>query len=294
MELQILDVILGVLFVYLLLSLICTSANEMAAGIFSLRAKSLQKGLRTLLQNSGQEGLEDRFYAHPLIKNLCNEKGRKPSYIPSRTFTMALLDTITPANAADRFSAQSVRKALESLPADSDLRRSLLLFLDEAQDDVALLRENVETWFDNTMDRVSGWYKRQSQKIVLCFAAVFTILANADTISIARTLSTDSVLRESLAAQVVNYTEQETPTASQETLQNAMRDLKGSGLPLGWSAQNRPTDAAGWLNKILGLLVTIFAVSMGAPFWFDILGRVVRIRSGGVLPGGTNKKSSKT
>jgi hypothetical protein len=113
--LQTLDVILGLVFTYLLLSLLCTSVNELIAQWFDLRATTLARGVRLLL--SGEEGTIDarnakasgltpeNLYAHPLIRSL-SYAGRAwfrkrpvplPSYIPSRTFALGLVDRVAPA-----------------------------------------------------------------------------------------------------------------------------------------------------------------------------------------------------
>jgi hypothetical protein len=61
-------------------------------------------------------------------------------------------------------------------------------------------------------------------------------------------------------------------------------DAKSLQIPLGW--QTAPDDAGGWLLKLLGWLITVFALSFGAPFWFDVLGKVVNMRSSGPKPAG--------
>jgi hypothetical protein len=43
-------------------------------------------------------------------------------------------------------------------------------------------------------------------------------------------------------------------------------------------------DLSGWLQKFLGLLITGLAAAQGAPFWFDILKKVVNVRSSGANP----------
>lgn len=36
-----------------------------------------------------------------------------------------------------------------------------------------------------------------------------------------------------------------------------------------------------WITKFFGLILTVFAASLGAPFWFDILNKIISIRSTG-------------
>jgi hypothetical protein len=58
-----------------------------------------------------------------------------------------------------------------------------------------------------------------------------------------------------------------------------MRERAESADQPGWTGVAR-----GWAGKALGWFITALAVSMGAPFWFDLLGKLVNLRSSGVIP----------
>ena len=49
------------------------------------------------------------------------------------------------------------------------------------------------------------------------------------------------------------------------------------------------TDVAGWLSKLLGILITAIASSQGAPFWFDVLKKVINVRLTGLNPSEAQK-----
>src|SRR5262245_39728354 len=230
--LQILDIAIGLIFVYLLLALICTTVSELLAGLLSRRSRNLFIGIRGLLEDEAVrlknpqaphdhkgKGLVDLFYTHPLIKALhgrrmWGEGKSKPSYIPSRTFALALLDIIGPANPDKNRNIHDIRAAIKALPDDSDIKRTLLILLDEANSDLGKLHESIEAWFNNAMDRASGWYKRRTQEIVFVIAVVLTSAVNADTIQIAKTLANDAALREALVAQAQEFAKNP-PQASQ-------------------------------------------------------------------------------
>jgi len=325
--LQILDIAIGLIFVYLLLALICTTASELLAGLLNRRSRNLFVGIRGLLEDEAVrlenpqtpgdpkgKGLVDLFYAHPLIQALHGRQtwgeGRsKPSYIPSRTFALALLDIIDPANPDKNRNIDDIRAAIKALPGDSDIRRTLLILLDDAKADVGKLQEGIEVWFNNAMDRASGWYKRRTQLIVFVFAVVVTSAANADTIQIAKTLANDPALREALVAQAQEIAKNPLPASqgsgaqpqsntaantpvgaaqfSAEIIKENAATLQNLGLKLGW--QDESEARIDWLNKILGLLLTALAVSMGAPFWFDMLNKVISVRATGKPPKGATE-----
>jgi len=70
-----------------------------------------------------------------------------------------------------------------------------------------------------------------------------------------------------------------------ETLVNEQIESVKSPLGLGW--KNVQWSQVGWydvLTKLLGWIVTALAVSLGAPFWFDLLRKLVNIRNAGQKP----------
>ena len=180
----VLDAVVGLVFVYLLLSIICTAANEMVASLFALRARNLAMGITSLLADNRIKGLDELFYDHPLIKSLYHSK-RKPSHIPDHTFALAFLDGIAPFEGHGENAISRIRAAVSALKDDSELKRLLSIFLQQAGDDFALnYKPNIETWFNDSMSRVAGWYKRQSQVITIVLAVLLTGATNADTLLI--------------------------------------------------------------------------------------------------------------
>ena len=320
---QVLDVVVGLVFVYLLLSIICTAANEMIAALFSLRGRNLVEGISNLLADNQVKGLAGLFYDHPLIKGLYRGK-TKPSYISAHTFTLAFLDGIAPAKGDVTAVMSEIKTAVNGLPNDSELRQVLLILLQQAGDDFTKFRAGIEVWFNDAMDRVSGWYKRKSQLIILVLAVFITGFTNADTIQIVKSLFSDPVIRAAVAARAQEFVKQPAgtigresgkksePTAgsapgeaggsapapkqpattqnSKETMTQALENLQQLGIPLGWQVLPQRDE---WQNKIIGLLLTVFALSLGAPFWFDILNRVTKIRSTGAVPEAAAKGKKK-
>ena len=297
--LPILDVALGLMLVYTLLALVCTAAQELIAGWLDRRANTLVIGIHNLLgekqvkqpdaKNKQVKGLVEQFYAHPLIKALY-ENGTKPSYIPARTFALTLLDMVASSEADTSGTVESLKNAVKNNSSlNSDLKRSLLVLMDEAGSDLKLVQANLEIWFNNTMERVSGWYKQRTQWIGLLLAALVTLIANADTIQIAEGLSNDPALREALVAQAQEFAANppDETTSPADRITENIGVLQNLGLKLGWPDE----FPARWdetllylLNKLLGLMLTTLAVSLGAPFWFDLLNKFIIIRGVGKSP----------
>jgi uncharacterized protein involved in cysteine biosynthesis len=302
---QLLDVVIALAFVFFLLSLICSGISELIAAALQLRADSLEKALRKMLADDSG-GPADEVIDHPLISRLTKGKKKTPSYISSRSFSLALLDVFTPRE--DRpegmETVAAVKAKLAELPAP--LRRQLEPILDEAEGEIDKLRTGIEEWFDDAMDRVSGWYKRKSQWIIAIVAIVVTVGLNVSTVRVVDRLWNDGVVRDavaSAAAAAVAEQSDQTPEpaggaaeaqapapeadpleelqANGQEVKDAVSDLAALNLPIGWGEDNRD-----WLSvlNIGGWLLTIVAVTLGAPFWFDALSRLAPLRSTGPPP----------
>ena len=277
----ILDAAIGLVFVYLLVSLVISAANEVIAGIFKSRAKDLSKGIQQLLQEQSEDGLVAKLYQHPLIHGLSGPKS-KPSYIPSRTFALALLDLVAPASTDAPRTLDEIRGGLANLP--EPLQKTLTTLLEESQLDVERLKTNMEVWFNNGMERVGGWYKRKSQIIQLSLAFVLAGILNIDSVHMARTLfAVNSPLRESLVQSAKDFSKSGGTAKPLKEVTDALGSL---ALPIGWSdfelGKRGPTFLLGWL-------ITAFAVSLGAPFWFDLLNKFINVRAAGKAPEETPK-----
>src|SRR5918911_567910 len=103
-----LEVAIGVVFVYLLLSLLCSALGELIEAFLKYRARYLEQGIKKLLDNSS---LAADLFAHPLVKAL----GDRPSYIPARTFSLALWNLATTKAAAAEKMAAGVTQDLTAI-----------------------------------------------------------------------------------------------------------------------------------------------------------------------------------
>lgn len=273
----ILDVAIAIVFIYLLVSLVISAINEFIAALLKSRAKNLSKGIQALLQDPSQAGWVARLYQHPLIQSL-SPPNSKPSYIPSRTFALALLDLIAPATMDGNRTLADLKAGMVNLP--QPLQRTLTNLLDEAQHDVERLKTQIEIWFNNGMDRASGWYKRKTQWIQFFLGLSLVILLNIDSVHIGRTLfAVNSPLRASLVESAKSFVAQ--PGGTNRPMKDVVEAISTASLPIGWTEVPKRDQ---WLTIALGWLITAFAVSLGAPFWFDLLNKFINVRASGKAP----------
>ena len=160
--------------------------------------------------------------------------------MPSRTFALALFDLVAPVNdSATTRTIQDIRNAVADIP-NPQVKNALVALIDDAGDDLKKARENVERWYDDAMDRVSGLYKRKTQVFIFVWALAVTLSVNADTILIANTLAHDATLRASLVAMAEATAKEPLPQDAKgttERVQQMSSEIKKLGLPIGWSPE---------------------------------------------------------
>lgn len=319
-----LNVALGLFFIYLLLSLLISEIQEfLASSVFDWRAKNLYRSIQFILGDSATELL----YQYPLIKSWKDYKQRSnkhsigPSYIPSTTFALALISVI--------IEKSGVQPDIDSLTIDDFIRainsEEIKQFFDA--DQIKLFKilaiktknkvgdtanfESLETaisdWFEQSMTRASGVYKRQVKLITLAIGFLVAMGLNADTLNIANRLFQEPVLQENLS-QTINIVLTKNPDSPlnnclnsevnvtqdcQELTENFLYSylLDFSSLPLGWgqSNLNQQFNLSGNIGiqlfkVILGWGLTAIAISMGSSFWFDLLNKLINARNTGAKP----------
>jgi hypothetical protein len=265
-----LEVAIGLTFCYGTVALIVTTLQEALAAAFRLRANTLLAGIKTMLNDPRFDGLARAIYLHPLVNphtdgTLADERDMRtrPSYIEPAHFAIALVDSLwhVPGDFVQ------LAGAIETIP-DQQLRQVLRGLYGRARD-LQQFQDMLAGWFDNAMARMSGTYKRRQLLISLLLALLLAILFNIDSIHLFRTLWQ----QPSLAAHL-----RDAPGALDPAVFDAMM-----ALPIGWT-QFPPVPSADFALQAAGWVITASTALFGAPFWFDLMQRVVRLRSTGTRP----------
>src|SRR6266513_2779349 len=317
--LTVLNLAIGITFIYLLFSLVVSALNEFWLTYLDKRADFLKQGLEQLLQDPEKVR---QVLGHGLVDALSRSTNGTPSYIGVEPFTAAVLDVI---KAADPNTVRKISDFQTGIAAQPDgkLKQSLTAILDAAEKDLASFKKGIGDWYERSMDGVSGWYKRYVQKWLLGLSLGLAVLCNVDTIHIIRVLSSDPKLLAETVNQAVNTAKAAASQASassgtapaMEPVLNptedatqaisrlinnanvAINNLSNVGVPIGWSESQWQYlhDPGHLVSAFLGWFLTGLAASLGAPFWFDTLQRFVNVRSNGRSPDekdiGTKKTS---
>ena len=212
-----LDVVIGTVFVFLLFSLVVSAANEIWLAFLDRRAQFLKEGLQELLRDSGGNNdviKADDILQHGLISALARGTYKPgaastegvPSYIPGKSFVLALLSEIQKKAGLAQLAEQDLRGAISKLE-NKELKETLLALLDDSQGQLVHFKANLENWFNESMGRVSGWYTRYAKQWLLGFGLVLAVFGNVDTIHIAQTLAEpkNEALRKAIVDQATDY-----------------------------------------------------------------------------------------
>lgn len=290
-----LTVTVGLIFIILLLSLFATTVMELMAGLFGLRGRHLFHALKKMLADSDDRTILNEFQHSAMYKQMSSTwLGRyyPPSYLESNNFRSILL------NIVNNLDGERMQDRINTIP-DESLRRVLGHLLEEADGRVDTFNMKVENWYNDVMDRASGWYKRYTQLYLVILGFAIAVGFNADTISIFENLRNNPNSRLEVYQAATSYVQERNQLAVNNELiepdqkiinsiqkldEIVARDIDAISDPLGIGWQNLDMNVLSvedWLYKILGWLVTAFAISLGAPFWFDLLKKLVNIRSAG-------------
>ncbi len=226
-----------------------------------------------------------------------------PSYIPAKSFSRAVIAMVVPDETGPTTMA-AVQQGISMLP-DSMLtfKESLQTLVANAGGDINTFSASVDQWYDDHMDRVSGWYKRHVSRITIVVGAILVLLLNVNAFTIGHTLYNESVVDTTVSTVAAKSISCPPDTSPQECLAQFQSQLS-TGLPIGWGTVS---DCAAlnarcnWLDQrgifsrhggsswqllivIFGFLIMIVAIMPGARFWFDILGTLGTFRSTGPKP----------
>ena len=228
-------------------------------------------------------------------------------------------------NTATFDSSPSLKKIIDRLDQESPelikqisdlpehLKQNLLSLADQSrlkaeslEAEVRQLETEVANWFDQSMERASGVYRRNAKGVALLIGLLVALLINADTLHMMSRLSKDTLLRETIA-QTADQTVQNVPISTNPSPDQAASNLTGAKLDTVKSAVNKALDEIplpiGWdtintreqkiadrqwsipfLRRAIGWSITGVALSMGASFWYDLLQRVIQVRGTGGRP----------
>lgn len=210
-------------------------------------------------------------------------------------------------------------------------------YVTQGESNLARARNNVEKWFNDSMDQLSGDFKRYSQWLALMIGLGIALVLNIDSINFTLYLWREPSVRQVLATKAEQFDLAGSAQSNQANPGEAIQDFReqfiGLNLPIGWTLKDQddpqfkdlgcawfptgekyfgipiykipglnriviyefdlgnkclspsqPDNTTNIALKLFGIFLTALAARQGAPFWFDLLKRLVNLRGTGVNP----------
>jgi hypothetical protein len=261
----------GLVLPFMVLSLFVMLLVEIWSRAFRWREKILQNSIERMIGNFGSD-VRSRFLEHPLLSSL-HARGSLPAYIPSRLFAKAFVN----------FFGEDSSKAA---PVPENRLNVVFRSLDkEATAEATVI--SVHDWFADVMDQASGAYRVKTLRCVFVLTSVIVLAANFDAFQIANHAVHKSLVEKAFEEDLKDLVEHHSSDPVQTvdvlrrqiSLENATE--KQMSFPIGWQSNpDEPVSSSPrvYLSKIGGLITSILAVMIGAPFLFDLLNRYMVVR----------------
>jgi hypothetical protein len=333
---EIIEVGIGLAFAYFAISIICSGIVELGVKLSKLRARHMKMALGKLLDDKHYNGFVGELYKHHLISSPLKDKLGDPTSITSRNFASAVMEIL---GKNDKISEEEQFKLIEErikTIKEQATRERLLAILHSSANHFDTLRAKIETWFNDSMEGVTEWYRQRMRTWVTIVSLVVVGVMNADTIKMTTMFWNDDELRTATVQAAQGYsnsleTRMKTPIVTpiapvqtvdtlqgvngdsivvktvtvasadslqtmndlvsiKTTLDTLYKDINATKvLPIGWHSEILPgrpgwdpkeNAFTWWLMKVIGLILTVGAVSLGSTYWYKQLQSLLRLRFG--------------
>jgi hypothetical protein len=170
-----------------------SSIYEVIITYLKARNKMLKQAINTMFfDTEWQENISNKIIDSPTIKVLKKDKDAFPAYIPANSFALSIIGLLR--NEQDvKMDISTIRTRLmdPNCVIKGEAKIALLNLLDTCDDNYTKFISNLEVFFNNYMDRVSGWFKLKYQKVMLLISFLVAMFLNIDSIEIANRLWKD-------------------------------------------------------------------------------------------------------
>jgi hypothetical protein len=332
---EIIEVGIGLAFAYFAISIICSGIVEAGVKLSNLRSKHLKSALGELLDDKNYNGFVRELYDHHLIATPLKTRLGDPTFISSRNFALAVLDILgkSETNLSESEQMKLIEQRLLTIK-DPTIRQRMLAMLKSSAYQVDSMREKIESWFNDSMDAATEWYRQRMRLWVSVVSVIVVGAMNADTIKMTSMFWNDDELRSATVKAAEGYVNTydarvaagtaanlntmslvvtrdsngnaidshlvSTPTPA-ATDTNVVRSIKSQldtlyadinatkVLPIGWGSEILPgrpgfnsnnSPLTWWALKLIGLILTVGAVSLGSTYWYKQLKALLSLRLG--------------
>ena len=340
-----LDILIGFTLIMLIMSMAVTMLTQLIGSqLLNLRGRALQTGIARLLAlldrgltPAEAKSIADHILRNPLIGQpaLMQNKYRLAAALHREELVKLILDFAAGAMPRRQIGRRRPTKRVFAPKCSSSLKangidnpqevlaqiRNALVELEKtspelshsARLNIAILHfaasdflSKLNSWFDQTVDRVSDVFTVRIRVVTACVALVLAVVLNLDSIDLINRLSIDKNLRNQLVAAAIRSSEQLDPgrqavpapvnpssEAEPVPLNSALAKIEGAGFrdlrslgvvnlprsPREWYDKWTEGGKGTWVRRLFGILLSAALLSLGAPFWYATLRDLLKLRS---------------
>lgn len=207
---------------------------------------------------------------------------------PSNSYKMSAITKagILRKNGKEKITSKVLQTeiaSIDSLAINEMTLYQIKQIIFDSHSDIDVFKKKLVAWYIETSARANGWYIRQTRAILFLIGLFIAIILNVDTLQIVKKLSSDKAARDKMIEFAAQLQANENPN-------NEIANRSKSAID---SALSKITTNISEANTILGggkrdgstlfggYFITALAISLGASFWFDVLGKVMSIRQSG-------------
>jgi hypothetical protein len=284
---QALETAIGLALMFFILATAASAIAEIYASLSKKRSEDLKTALKDMFSTGELPGGLTAVTTDEVEAFVKRTTGRaESSYMSAKSFADAATELISKGQ-----NIGVIRNRMDAMAR-------------EAKGRIGEVKAGLENWFDEVMAAAQDKYSKWASWFLFFTGLALAVALNASVINTAQALWNDSAAREAVVdaagnAEAATGTCDEKGTAFEQA-KCSVDSISTFQLPIGWGENQRdgwigtddndpsdsdaPTIVWWWLTHVVGWFLTAILLMLGAPFWFDLLGRLVNLRAGGPRP----------
>ena len=296
---QALEVVIGLIFVYYVLGAIVSTVTQWINEAFETRGRALEKHLMKIVGNSHVgdfvklpqlQALRPIRYKGWLSFITSATEPKKLEKVPISTLVDSYFDFVG-LTATKEITGEGLKELISAFP-DSEGKRAVAKWVGQGVTNLEDLRKRTTAYFTGVSEQATSTFKSNARSFVIILSILLTFLLGTDSIQLAQTLWTNAGVRALAVAQAEMAVQQGNEDAKIEDLIDQLGLL--NIVKIGWWQTDLPPlgpdfNFIVWgrfvFLKVIGLGLTVMAVSQGSSFWYDLLKKLVS--KGGSSGGGS-------
>ncbi len=279
---QVLEVAIGLIFVYYVLGSIISFVTRMILESAETRGAALETHLKRIAGDKTAD-----LTSLPQLKSLqpirykgllgvfgSRTEAKKLEKVPVSTLVDAFFD-MTGLTGRPEINADELTATIRQLP-ESEAKQAMIKWIEQGVTNINGLRNRANDYFSGILTQASATFKANARSIVIILSTLLVLGLGTDSIQIAKDLWNNAEMRAVAAAQATLIAQQEGGDAGD--LNQLIQNLTATNIRFTWwHIQDTfpPQSGTPWpefiLLKLLGLGLSAGAVSQGSSFWYDLL-----------------------